>query len=345
MKCLSVLVGSAVMVIASPAQTFTNLVNFSSVGECGPYMMSMLQGTDGNLYGTALAGGSKNEGTVFRLTPAGALSTLYSFVSGGIDPIYSLDLATDGNLYGATWYGGPNNVGTIFTVTVDGRLTTLYESASTVGIVNALVQGVDGEFYGTGCIPNSATPTPCLAYGSGSAFKMTPAGALTMLHTFTSGTDGWGPSALIQATDGDFYGTTYGGGSGCCGTIFKITSTGALTILYNFNGPDGNGPTAALAQVVGLIGPGEVFYGTTFSGGADGYGTVFEITPDGALTTLHSFDNSDGANPFAPLVQGTDGKFYGTTLNGGSANLGTIFEITPKGKFTLLHTFTRSSAR
>ena len=330
----------AVTAVASSAQTFTNLVSFGGADGCAPYTMSMVQGTDGNLYGTADAGGTDNLGTIFRVTPGGTLTTLHDFSApGGINPINGLDLAADGNFYGATWYGGTNQWGTIFKVSLSGELTTLYDSSSTVGVVNTLVQGENGNFYGTGCIPNSATATPCLAYGPGTVFKLTPGGTLTVLDTL-SGVDGWGPSELIQATDGNFYGATYGGGASCCGTVFKISPGGALTTLHSFSGTDGNGPTAGLVQGIGANSPERDLYGTAFSGGADGYGSVYKITLEGTLTTLHNFDGTEGANPYAGLVQGTDGNFYGTTLNGGTDNWGTVFEITPRGRFTMLHTFT-----
>ena len=171
---------------------------------------------------------------------------------------------------------------------------------------------------------------------------MTPAGTLTDLHEFDF-TDGWDPkdTPLIQATDGDFYGTTAGGGSHTCpspaigcGTVFKITPGGAFATLHNFDGGDGSIPFAGVIQAAdGSL------YGTTNQGGAHGDGTVFKITLGGTLTTLHSFDGTDGSGPFGVLVQGTDGNFYGTTNAGGANGDGTVFEITPAGTLTTLHDF------
>jgi len=147
-----------------------------------------------------------------------------------------------------------------------------------------------------------------------------PAQTFTTLFTF-DGTDGSVPNGgLIRATDGDFYGTTSSGGAGGSGTVFKITPEGTLTTLYSFcsqtNCIDGKNPELGLIQATDGN-----FYGTTFSGGANGAGTVFKITLGGTLTTLHSFNSTDGANPLAGLVQATDGDLYGTTYGEGIARV------------------------
>ncbi len=210
---------------------------------------------------------------------------------------------------------------------------------------SSLIQGTDGSFYGTTL--NGG------ANGDGTVFKITPGGTLTTLHTF-NGTDGESSSGgLVRATDGNFYGTTFYGGVNCgnCGTVFKITAGGTLTTLYNFcsqpNCTDGYGPDAGLVQ-----GSDGNFYGTTTYGGVGGScagggcGTVFKITPSGALTKLHDFDDTDGRNPIAGLVQGSDGNFYGATTRGGNYNgvcslegCGGVFKITPQGTLTTLHVF------
>jgi uncharacterized repeat protein (TIGR03803 family) len=151
---------------------------------------------------------------------------------------------------------------------------------------------------------------------------MNPMGAVTTLHAFDS-TDGSLPfAALIQATDGDFYGTTDQSGPHNEGTVFRITPEGSLTTLHAFDFTDGEFPLAPLVQ-----GTDGKFYGTTITGGAYDHGTVFKITPTGKLTTLHSFDGSDGDAPFGGLVQDTNGKFYGTTDGGGTNGYGTVFDL------------------
>jgi len=170
-----------------------------------------------------------------------------------------------------------------------------------------------------------------------------PAQTFTTLLSF-DGTDGANPYAgLVQATNGDLYGTTYSGGV-CCGTVFKITPVGRLTTLSSFSGT-GNSPWAGLVQATN----GD-FYGTTYGG----TGTVFKITPSGTLTTLHSFAGypTDGAAPIAGLVQATNGDFYGTTYIGGTSSFlcfanvsgcGTVFKITPGGTLTTLYSFCSQS--
>ena len=166
---------------------------------------------------------------------------------------------------------------------------------------------------------------------------------MTTLHTF-DGTDGNNPQAgLIQATDGNFYGTTFSGGTSnyCdsgCGTVFKMTPSGSLTTLHSFSGTDGYNVYAGLVQ-----GTDGNFYGTTFNGGAQNVGEVYKITPSGTLTVLHTFDGTDGDYPRAALIQATDGNFYGTTFQGGAYGQGTVFAITPSGSLTTLYSFCHQS--
>jgi uncharacterized repeat protein (TIGR03803 family) len=281
----------------------------------------------------------------------------------GSSPQASVVQGTDGNLYGTTKTGGigdcPGNCGTIFKMTPGGQLTTLHEFCEKGGYcpdgdypVAALLVGKDGNFYGTtsdgGTIPKGDSGVP-----SGTVFRITPGGAFHQLYTFCKiwpCPDGAVPmSALIQGTNGNFYGTTYGGGANNnAGTVFELTPTGVLTTLYSFcsttNCLDGELPTAGLVQ-----GTDGNFYGTTQKGGLcledpcdafeDG-GTIFKITPTGEFTTLYSFcrkaNCADGANPSSPLIQGRDGNLYGTTRNGGGEIEGTIFKISPSGRFTQL---------
>jgi uncharacterized repeat protein (TIGR03803 family) len=319
---------------------------------------ALILGTDGNFYGTTGYGGdicassTFGCGTVFKITPAGTLTTLYSFCSqsgcpDGYDPSGPLVQGSDGNFYGMTGLGGANLMGTVFKITPSGTLTTLHAFCTQKGCPDGsgpfggLVQGSDGNFYGTtGSGGNES---------SGTIFKITPAGAVTTLYTFClegdgiDCPDGGFPESLVQGSDGNFYGTTLEGGANCeaddgagCGTVFKITPAGALTTLYSFcaqgsypNCGDGSYPGAeALIQAT----DGNL-YGTTSSGGAvtsvcsSGCGTVFEITTGGTLTTLHSFDGTDGNHPVAGLVQDTDGSFYGTTSGGGANSYGTVFSV------------------
>lgn len=348
----ALLVLCAATAIVAQAQTFQTLVNFDGHNGANPMYVTLVQGSDGDLYGTTEDGGSYGDGgTIFRATLEGAL-TNYSFSNGanGGMPYAGMVLSTDGTFYGTTSNGGIG-FGTVFKINRQGTLTTLHSFCKQPPYCAdggqpwaGLVEGKDGNFYGT-----------TIEYGSthgGTIFKISPAGTLTPLYSFCAQpncADGESPAApLVQASDGNFYGTTlFGGNPICgpdgCGTIFKITPKGSLTTLHSFDGTDGNYVLAGLIQAT----DGNL-YGTTDSGGSGGNGTVFRITLSGDLTTLYNFcaqpNCADGAGPFAPLIQATDGNFYGTTAAGGGNEVGTVFSITPDGVLTTLHSFDETTA-
>jgi uncharacterized repeat protein (TIGR03803 family) len=328
--------------VAPAQQGLTVLVNFDLTNGDNPYA-GLAQGLDGNFYGTAYSGALNLGGAVFKVTPTGTLSTLYSFCaqtacSDGSGPLAGLVLARDGSFYGTTFGGGAYGNGTVFKITSSGALTTLHSFCAQTnctdgsGPYGGLVQGIDGNFYGTTAVGGTNI-------FDGTVFKVTPAGALTTLHSFSGG-DGSEPNVgLAPAADGSLYGTTYYGGSQNAGTVFRISSMGTLTTLHNFcsraNCADGQLPDSVLIQATDGN-----FYGTTQSGGSNGYGTVFRITPSGTLKTLHSFDGlDDGGDPSAGLLQATDGDLYGTTAQGGVKGYGTIFKIGLTGSLTTLDNF------
>jgi uncharacterized repeat protein (TIGR03803 family) len=293
-----------------------------SYGGIGP-AAALVQGSDGNFYGTTQKGGTGSDGTVFKITPAGdVLTTLVSFTgTNGTGP-NGLVQGSDGNFYGTTTSGGSSNDGTVFKMTSGGALTTLVSFTGTNGSspYAALVQGTDGNFYGT---TGSGG-----ANNNGTVFKITPGGVLTTLVSFNNTTNGSDPySGLVQGSTGNFYGTTTSGGSNNAGTVFQMTPVGALTTLVSFNGINGVGPTDLVQGSDGN------FYGTTASGGSGHDGIVFKMTSAGALTTLASFNGSNG-NEASGLVEDSYGNFYGTTILGGSDNVGTVFKITPAGSLT-----------
>ena len=327
----------------SQAQKLTTLHSFDTTDGSQPFA-APVQGSDGNFYGTTAGGGSFQIGTFFRITPSGALTSLYSFYIDGAAPYGKLVLASDGNYYGTLYAGGniacQYGCGALFKISPAGDYTRIYAFGGGDGATprGGLVQAKDGNLYGT-----------TLAGGknnSGTLFKISLDGTFASLYSFCSQnncSDGSAPHAeLVQGRDGNLYGTAGNGGSmNCtsgCGTVFKISPSGMLTTLHTFNDEDGSYPYAALVQ-----GSDGNFYGTTFAGGEKEQGTVFKITPQGALTTLHSFclDSgcTDGAAPYAALIQGSDGTFYGTTQVGGAHNQGTIFSISPTGVHTSLYSF------
>jgi uncharacterized repeat protein (TIGR03803 family) len=307
----------------TPAGVETVLYSFA-VGSDGyePYG-SLVQGTDGNFYGMTYEGGTHSDGTVFKITPAGVESVLYSFAGGsdGDDAYGSLLQGTDGNFYGTTEGGGANNEGTVFKVTPAGVETVLYSFAGGSDgkdpYYESLVQGTDGNFYGT--TYDGGTND------EGTVFKVTSAGAETVLWTFGSVSDGQYPyGSLIQGTDGNFYGLTYEGGANDEGTAFKITPAGVETVLWSFgSASDGEYPYGSLFQATDGN-----FYGMTYGGGAHNEGTIFEITPSGTETVVWSLGaGSDGTEPYNSLTVGPDGTLYGLTDEGGANGEGAVIQL------------------
>ena len=336
----------ATTAITLPAQGFRMVHSFNGADGSNSWGQ-MIQGADGNFYGTTQSGGNNTCdmgcGTVFKITPGGTLTTLHSFTDSpdGSLPFGGLVQAANGDLYGTTLGGGTLNVncapfratgcGTVFKITPGGTLTILhkFKASDGQGPGAQLLLANDKNYYGT--------TAGGAQFGGGTAFKMTPSGELTTLHVF-AGLEGYSPTAaLIQARDGNLYGTTFSGGVNAVGNVFKMTLNGTVTSLHAFDNTNGDGayPYAGLIQ-----GTDGAFYGTTETGGTYlYYGSVYKITAAGAVTILHSFNVTDGDVPTANLIQGYNGDFYGTTPYGGTANFGTIFRITPSGALITLHSF------
>jgi uncharacterized repeat protein (TIGR03803 family) len=282
---------------------------------------------------------------------AQTLTTIYDFCSqtgcaDGGAPWGTLVQGSDGSFYGTTSNIGLPGYGTVYKLTASGTLTVLHTFTGGQDgerTVAGMIQASDGNFYGV-------TPEGGGVSGCGRVYRVTPSGTLTPLHEFAgSPSDGCQPfGPLVQASDGNFYGTTYYGGTSnnCdafgCGMVFKVTTGRTETNLHNFctqsGCPDGYNPQAGLVQ-----GSDGNLYGETFYGGPNGFGTAFKITLSGTLTTLHNFDYTDGADPFGTLVQGRDGNFYGTTSAGGANGGGEIFKMTSSGTLTTLYSFCSQS--
>jgi uncharacterized repeat protein (TIGR03803 family) len=352
--------------ISNSAPTFTTLFTFNSTNGSDP-QSPLVQGTDGKLYGTTFKGGaysyqgtcSSGCGTVFKITTAGDLTTLYNFcaLQNGLDACddgwgpWGLTLGTDGNFYDMTFSGGSAtaiSIGTIFTITPGGKRTQLFALKEFCGggertlcpygvyPLAGLVEASDKNFYGTAVDGGSG--------GGGTVLKVNSMETLpTVLYSLSSPTNS--PDApMIQGTDGDLYGVTLDDvfGDTYTGSVFKLSLTGVFTTLYNFcslaNCADGSRPYSPVIQAA----DGNL-YGTTSTGGSsqNGEGNIFKLTTAGVLTTLHNFGTQsiDGAYPVGGLVQGTDGNLYGVTPQGGKYGFGVIFKITTGGRFTVLHSF------
>jgi uncharacterized repeat protein (TIGR03803 family) len=316
--------------ISLHAQTFTDLHDFNCTTDGCPssFPLTVAQGQDGNLYGTLPAGGSSNNGTVYRITPSGTLTVIYYFSgSDGVAPFSGLTLGTDGDLYGATSSGGANGYGTLFKITTAGALTTLHNftAAEGGGAYGTPVQGKNGTFYGV--LDNYSK-----------AYSITSSGKFKLLPNPTPGPS---RAPLLLANDGNLYGTTHTG-PGAYGSVFRMSSTGAITLIFNFDSTHEHFPYGPVVQ-----GSEGFLYGTVAHGGsgANSEGVVFKLSTKGAMTVLHEFDGTstnDGFEPIGGLVAATDGNFYGTTSRGvfgGSAPRGTLFKITRTGNYTMLHAF------
>lgn len=325
----------------SPAGKITPLYNFCSQAECTdgyqPYAGVALA-TNGNFYGTTVSGGSTGYGAVFEITPAGKLTTIYSFcytssicTSPGYNPHAGVTQGSNGNFYGTTFQGSGNdmyNDGAIYEITGAGQLGAAYNFDIYDGDGGAasgpLVQASNGDIYGT--TEGGGTNF----YGA--VFRATPALSVTTLYSFCSlsnCSDGQEPiGGVVQASNGDFYGTTAYGGTNGDGTVFKITPAGTLTTLYSFCSQalcaDGGIPQAGLVQATDGN-----FYGVTTSFGSNGSGTLFRITPAGNLKVLHTFCSeancADGNSATGAPMQATNGNLYGTTDGGGTSGVGTIY--------------------
>ena len=334
--------GNGTIFSISPDGAFRVIYSFSGGSDGAHSFAPLLLGSDGNFYGTTSAGGDRGGGTVFRLTPTGQLTPLFSFAaSDGASPFAAgLAQGPDGSLYGRT-INPTTRSGAIFKLGMDGTFTSLVSfpgNTETEISSDALVLSSDGNLYGT-------TPGGGQA-GVGSVFSMTPAGSLTVLYSFSAqdfagkNPDGGGPAAsLIEAPDGNFYGTTQGGGTGGRGTVFVIAPIATLTTLSVFDGSAGANPLCILQGQDGD------FYGlTAHSPFGLGAGTLFRVSPIGGTpTNLYTFKTeAEGRNLNNGLIQARDGRFYGTTSAGGMARYGVVYQITPDGTATVppLYSFT-----
>ncbi len=296
--------GGIFMVTPSGAET----VIYSFTSGDGPYCQPGLTlANDGNFYGVCY--GYPADGILYKVTPTGTFTLLHAFTGGadGGQPVGPPTQATDGNFYGTTSIGGAHGDGTVYKLTSSGTLTTLYSFTGGTdgsGPSAPLVQGTDGNLYGSAQFGG--------AHNAGTIFKISTAGKLTVLHTFT-GTDGNRPiAAMIQGTDGKFYGTTYQGGANGAGVVFNMTATGTLKVLHSFlAATDGQNPEVAMVQATDGN-----FYGVANPNSGGGVTSLYKVTLKGVFSTLYLFDGTIGTHPAAPLVQHTDGLLYGDTTTG-----------------------------
>ncbi len=326
----------------SPANSYQTLHHFD--GSDGAYPYGGLIEVNGALYGTTASGGSANDGTVYRISTAGAEKVVHSFAgsSDGANPGSGL-INVNGILYGTTVRGGgvsrcsPYGCGTAYAVSTNGKEKVLHSftGLSDGGNPEASLLNVRGTLYGTTFDGG--------ADFHGTVFRLGTNGSEKVLHSFPSGSsDGYDPVAGLINMNGTLYGTTAEGGSGClvygCGTVYRISTSGEEKVVYVFTTfAEGVGPYAGLISVNGRL------YGTTIEGGAAGDGTAYRVSTAGVEKVLHSFSYTpDGDYPNAGVIN-VKGTLYGTTLYGGAHHFGTIYSISTSGVETILHSFAGGS--
>ena len=334
------------------AQSETVLYSFCAKSGCtdgsSPYAGLVLD-TKGNLYGTTYRGGANGKGTVFEVNGPGSETVLYSFCSqsgckDGYHPEAGLILA-NGNLYGTAYDGGAHEAGVVFEITGNQTESVIYSFCVKRHCADGyyphsdLVRDNNGNLFGTTQFNG--------AYGGGTVYEVSATGTETVVYSFCAQpncADGSGPRAgLVLDANGNLYGTTFGGGANGKGTVFKVTPNGTETVLHSFCSQagckDGSNPLADL-----VIDTNGNLYGTTVNGGANGKGTIFEVSANGGETVLYDFCSQracrDGSMPKAGLIMDTQGNLYGTTFFGGAQQgRGTVFELSASGAETVLHSF------
>jgi len=331
--------------LAKGSSSLTTLASLNSTNGAYPEAGLILD-SSGNLYGTTANGGANGDGTVFELAKgSGAITTLASFNgSNGVEPEAGLIMDSSGNLYGTTSGGfsifhGPG-IGTVFELAKgSSTITTLASFDGSDGLypLAGLVMDGSGNLYGTTEYGGPAYNPSRNQLGDGTVFELAKGSSGTFTFTTRAsfnGADGETPAgALIMDPNGNLYGTTEYGGIGYAatsvrqsgdGTVFELAKgSSTITPVAFFNGPNGEAPRAGL-----IMDRSGNLYGTTYDGGASGYGTVFEVgAGSGIVTTMISFGGSYGEYPLAGLIMDSSGNFYGTTQSGGASKDGTVFEL------------------
>jgi uncharacterized repeat protein (TIGR03803 family) len=338
-RLLAVSIASTLMAYgatAVAAEHVKTLVSFTGPPDVNLPSAGLVVGPDGNFYGTSFYGGEAGLGTVYKVTPKGEATTLYSFNGGsdGAHPAAPLIVGEDGTLYGTTEYGGGGpcsstqgtGCGTVFKITLQGTESIVYafQGGSDGVIPTASVLQLDsGDLYGT---TNGGG-----ANRLGTVFHITPGGTEEVIYTFV---DGGAPGPLVQGNDGNFYVLV----GSFLGALVRVTPAGDATTLHTFTG----GPADAAFPNGILVKDGDGnFYGTAPYGGASGLGAVFKVTPAGVEQLVYSFSGgtTDGQRPNGPVLLAGNGMMYGTTLQGGTDGDGIIYELSPEGGETIVHAF------
>ena len=308
----------------APNGTETVLYNFSGGADGAQPFSALVRDKAGNLYGTTTMGGSANAGVVFKLDPGGTETVLHNFTGGtdGTTPTGGLLEDNAGNFYGTASQGGTSNAGVLFKINAKGKYSILhtFTGAANDGkypTYTSLLMDSVGALYGV-------TEEGGAANG-GILYKFST-GKLTILHSFIGGTtDGCNVLGVpFMDGNGNFYGTTSSCGTSSLGTVWTVSSNGNETVLHSFAGGTTDGEYPLAGVIVDASGN---IYGNTETGGASNVGTVYEISPNGTFTLVHSFDGTDGKYPYGSFVRTAKGTLFGSTQNGGTIGYGTVWKM------------------
>lgn len=308
----------------APNGAETVLYNFSGGADGAQPFSALVRDKAGNLYGTTTMGGSANAGVVFKLDPGGTETVLHNFTGGtdGTTPTGGLLEDKAGNFYGTASQGGTSNAGVLFKIAANGNYSILhtFTGAANDGkypTYTSLLMGSRGALYGV-------TEEGGAADG-GILYKFST-GKLTILHSFMGGTtDGCNVLGVpFMDGNGNFYGTTSSCGTSSLGTVWTVSSNGNEKVLHSFAGGTTDGEYPLAGVIVDASGN---IYGNTETGGASNVGTVYEISPNGTFTLVHSFDGTDGKYPYGSFVRTAKGTLFGSTQNGGTIGYGTVWKM------------------
>jgi uncharacterized repeat protein (TIGR03803 family) len=300
----------------------TALHSFNGTDGSQPWA-GLTLGTDGNFYGTTFLGGTQGYGVLFKMTPAGVLTVLhnFAFTTAGTDgalPFSPPIVASDGNFYGDTSFGGLNGAGTVYKFTPAGVYTVIYNYDLSEGAYSEYspTQGSDGNLY---VVALEGGNNEC-----GSLIKISTSGTLLNTYLFDCASNGGNPQgSLLLASDGNYYGATFNGGSNSGGVVFKLSSNFAYTVVHDFGTITHDGLDASGGLIQATDGN---LYGVAYYGGTFGYGALYDYSLAGAYGTV--FDFSRKVDAQGQLEQHTNGLFYGVTTNGyGGHDLGSVYSF------------------
>ncbi len=346
--CLMAPVGLMMMMAIAfpdslPGQVFTTIASFND-SNVSPNTV-LIQGLDGNLYGTTGGDGLLDNGTIFRVSTAGEVTTLHTFsYSEGASP-NGLVQTANGDFYGTAFQGGDPTCGcgTVFHFSSAGVLNTLYTFGPTES--DYPKYGLFANFKGNvfyGLTSSNITFTSCPYCGT--IFRITAEGNLTTVHQFTTVSGESPSSTLVPGDDGSLYGTTYSGGANAAGTLFRVSPDGAFEDLHVFDLSEGDAPGGLISTVSGK------FYGHTLGSGAGcSCGTIFASDLNGDFRTIYEFGADGPSDPAPAMVLASDGNLYGATAHDARSErcadggCGTLFRLTPDGELTTLYVFTADS--